>query len=76
MDRKIIVSQEFNSNPQGSRLRGRPKTDGGTVYRHIEINAKLKTRKKGHETEMIGGSAAKANLHLPCPRPCRAMPWP
>jgi len=25
MDRKIIVSQEFNSNPQGSRLRGRPK---------------------------------------------------
>lgn len=27
------VSQVFNTNPQGSRRRGRPKqTDGGTVY--------------------------------------------
>jgi hypothetical protein len=28
------------------------------------INAKLKTGKKGHETEAIGGNAAKVNSHL------------
>jgi len=27
-------SQVFNNNPQGSRLRRRPKTDDGTVYRY------------------------------------------
>jgi hypothetical protein len=37
------VSQVFNSNPQGSRLRGWPKTDGETVYKQKLINAKLKT---------------------------------
>jgi len=73
MDRKIIVSQEFISYPQGSRLRGRPKTDGGAVYRQIVINGRLKTGKKVHETEVIGGIAAKA---LAMPRPCRAVPWP
>ena len=31
MDSERKVSQVFNNNPQGSRLRGRPKTDGGTV---------------------------------------------
>ena len=36
-----IVSQVFNSNSQGSRLRGRPKTDGGIVYEQIFLNAKL-----------------------------------
>ena len=35
------VSLVFNSNPQGSRLRGRPKTDGGTVYKQTLIKAKL-----------------------------------
>jgi len=31
MDSKSKVSQIFKNNPQGSRLRGQPKTDGGTV---------------------------------------------
>jgi len=43
MDSKGKVSQIFKNNPQGSRLRGRPKTDGGTVYKRILINADLKT---------------------------------
>ena len=29
------VSQIFNNNPQGSRLRGRTKTNAGIVYKHI-----------------------------------------
>ena len=41
MDGKRKVSQVFNNNPQGSRLRGRPKTDGGIVYKQILIHAKL-----------------------------------
>jgi hypothetical protein len=28
---KRKVSQVFNNNPQRSRLKGRPKTEGGTV---------------------------------------------
>jgi hypothetical protein len=32
MDNKRIVSQVFNNNPQGIRLRGRPKLCGGTVF--------------------------------------------
>jgi hypothetical protein len=44
MDCKRKVSQVLNNiNPQGSRLAGRPKTDGGAVYKHILINAELKT---------------------------------
>ena len=39
------VSQVFNNNPQESRLRGRPNTDGGTVYRQISTDAKLRTGK-------------------------------
>jgi hypothetical protein len=41
MNNKRKVSQVFNNNLQGSRLRGRPKTDGGTVYRQILIEGKL-----------------------------------
>jgi hypothetical protein len=47
MDCKGKVSQVFEDNPQGSRLRGRQKIDGGTVYKRILINAKLKTKKRG-----------------------------
>jgi hypothetical protein len=47
MDCKKRVSQVFSSNPQGRRLRGRPKIDGGIVYKQILINAKLKTGKTG-----------------------------
>jgi hypothetical protein len=39
----------FNSNPQGSRLRGRKKTGGGIRYRQIKIIAKLKTGKIGKQ---------------------------
>jgi hypothetical protein len=49
MDSKRKVSQVFNNNPQGSRLRGRPKTDGGTVYKRILINEKLKTINGGQK---------------------------
>jgi hypothetical protein len=41
MDSERKVSQVFNSNPRGSRLKGKSKTDGGTVYKQILINAKL-----------------------------------
>jgi len=33
-----------------------PKTDGGTVYKQILISEKLKTGKRGHETELTGTS--------------------
>jgi hypothetical protein len=41
------VSQVFKINHQVSRLTGRPKTDGGTVYKTDIIKAKLKTGKNG-----------------------------
>ena len=46
------------------------------MYRQLLINAKLKTGKKGDETEVIGRSAAKANSHFPCRVPavlCRGL---
>jgi hypothetical protein len=36
----------FNNNPEGSGLRGGPKTDGGTVYKQILVNAKLRGGKR------------------------------
>ena len=41
MDSKSEVSQVFNNNSQGSRLWGRPKTDGRIVYEQILLSAKL-----------------------------------
>jgi len=49
------VSQVFNNNPQGSRLRVQPKTDGGIVYEQVSINAKLEIGKRGQE--LTGRSA-------------------
>ena len=46
VESKRKVSQVFKNYPQASRLIGRPKTDGGTVYRQILINAKLETLKR------------------------------
>jgi hypothetical protein len=37
MDSKRKVNQVFKNNPQGSQLRGRPKKDGGIVYKQIVI---------------------------------------
>jgi len=39
MDSKRQVSQVFNNSPQGIRLRGRPKPDGGTLCKQILISA-------------------------------------
>jgi hypothetical protein len=44
MDIKRVISQEFNNNPKGSRLRELPKKKyGGIVYKRILIDSKLKT---------------------------------
>jgi hypothetical protein len=59
MESKSKVSQVFNNNPQVSRLRGRPKTDGGIVYKQILINAKLQIGKRGPRTELSGRSALR-----------------
>jgi hypothetical protein len=54
MDSKSKVSQVFNSNSQGSRLRGRPKADGGIVYKEILLNAKLETGKRSQKAQLTG----------------------
>ena len=54
MDSKIKISKVFNQNPQGSRLRGRPKPDGWTVYKHALIDAKLQTGKGGQKQSWLG----------------------
>jgi len=45
------VEENFigNNNPQGCRVRGRPKKkpDGGIVFKQILINAKLQIGKRG-----------------------------
>jgi hypothetical protein len=41
------VCQVFNSNAQGRRIKGRPKTDGGTLNKQVLIDAKLIPGKKG-----------------------------
>jgi hypothetical protein len=56
MDSERKVSQEFNNNPKGSRPRGQKKEDGGTVYKEILGDAKLKTGKRGQKTELNGRS--------------------
>ena len=33
-------------------IKGRQKTDGGTVYKEILINAKVRIGKRGHKTEL------------------------
>jgi hypothetical protein len=35
LDSKRKVSPVFKNKPQGSRLRGRPETDGGIMYTNI-----------------------------------------
>ena len=39
-----------------STLRVRPKTDGGTVYKQILINANSQIGKRGQKTKMTGRS--------------------
>ena len=59
MDSKRKVSRVFNYNPQVSRLRGRPKTDGGTGYKQILIDTRVRSGKRRQETETTGRSALR-----------------
>jgi hypothetical protein len=43
-----------HNNPHGSRIRGRPKIDGGTVYKQILTDAKLKTGRTGQKQSGLG----------------------
>jgi len=54
--RKVI--RISNDEPQERRLRGRPKTDGGTVYRRILIGAKLKNGKRSEKKKRVDGEKA------------------
>jgi hypothetical protein len=47
MDSKRKGSQILKNNPQGSRLRGRYKKDGGTEYKHTLINEELRIERRG-----------------------------
>jgi hypothetical protein len=53
MDSKRKVSQVFNNNLQGSRLVGRLKADFKNC---VQINANLKTGKRGKKTQLPGRS--------------------
>jgi len=55
MDSKRKVSQVFNHNSQGSRLKGWQNTDCGIVYKQI-INEKLQIWKRGQKIELTGRS--------------------
>ena len=57
MDRQIIVSQAFISNPQGSRLRGRPKNRWWNFVQTDVNKCEVKNGKRGYETEVTGRSA-------------------
>ena len=56
MDNKRKLNQVFSNSPQGCRLRGRQKIDGGTVYKYILLNTKLQIGKRGQKTELNGRS--------------------
>ena len=56
MDSKGKVSQVFNGNPQGSRLRGRPKNRWWNCVQRDIYNAELQIGKKGQKTELTGRS--------------------
>jgi hypothetical protein len=53
-DIKRKVSKASNNNPQGSRLKGRPKTDGVIVHKQILISAKLQIGKRGQKRNLDG----------------------
>jgi len=54
MDSTQKLGQVFNSDPQGSRLIGWPKTEGGIMYKQMLINAKLQIGKRGQKQTFIG----------------------
>ena len=54
VNRMDSKSQVFNYNPQGNRLRRRPKNRWWNCLQTDTKNAKLKTRKRGQRTELTG----------------------
>jgi hypothetical protein len=56
MDSTQKVSQVFNSDPQGSRLVGWPKTEGAIMYKQTLINAKLQIGKDVKNRTDLGKS--------------------
>jgi hypothetical protein len=56
MDSKRKVSHVFNNNPQGGRLKGRPKNRWSN-FAQTDINTlKIKNWKRGQKTELNGRS--------------------
>jgi hypothetical protein len=49
MDNKRKVPQVFNNNPQGSRIRGKPKHRWWNCVQTGTINAKLQVGEKGQK---------------------------
>ena len=54
MDSKTKVSQVFNNNPQGSRLRGRPKDRWWNYVQTGIKKRKITNWKEGSITELTG----------------------
>jgi hypothetical protein len=52
LENKRKVIEVLNNTSHGSRLRERPKTVGGVVYKQILINAELHTGKRDQRTEL------------------------
>jgi hypothetical protein len=53
MDGKTKVSRVFDNNLQGSRLRGRPKAEDGTVSKNILRSAKLQIGMGGQKRRLL-----------------------
>jgi len=51
---KRKASQVFNNSPKGSQLRGRPKTNGGIVYKQMLINVKLQIGNRCKKQSWLG----------------------
>jgi hypothetical protein len=62
IDGKTKVSQVFTNNPQESRLRRRPKTEGGTMSKNILISGKIKIGKRRQKKEVTGRSPLRRRI--------------
>jgi hypothetical protein len=61
MDGKTKVSRVFNNNPQESRLRGRPKAEGGSVQKYFN-KCKITNWKERSKTEVTGRSPLRRRI--------------
>jgi len=64
LDSQRKAGQIFNSIPQGSRLRGRPKIYGGIVCKQIKINEKLQIGKRGQKQSRLVESIKEAKVRV------------